>query len=318
MNRLDLVFKGLHFRILGLLLGCFPGLNGTALSVAQDLSATENREPQRWAVIIVGLPGDAEHAALFRKMADQIQKWLVNTQRIPVEQVFRLPETGGDGETTDTAATAESIHNLLTDVNSKLQANDTLWIFTIGHGNYDGRQAWFHVAGKDPSNDDFGQWMADIDCREQVLWLTHSSSGWFVKPLSRPGRIVIAATAADDESNETEFLRALTTVAGWSVDKLDGDHDQAISVAEFYLGVVREVARRFQYDNRLPTEHAQLDDNGDGVGTENLEVAKSGNDPAASKGVRTAKVDGDLAKTILIPYAEIEHKAEHDSNDKNP
>jgi len=41
-----------------------------------------------------------------------------------------------------------------------------------------------------------------------VIWLRHANFGLVVKPLSKPGRIVIAATAADDESNETEFPSA--------------------------------------------------------------------------------------------------------------
>jgi hypothetical protein len=301
MNRLGSVSLLLHHRLWTFLLGCFFVLHAETSNATQDIPA-DDRQPQRWAVILVGLPGDAEHAVTFRKMADRIQKWLIESQRVPAERILRLPSAAENPDKSAAAPTAESIRTLLTDVNAKLQTEDALWVFTLGHGNYDGRQAWFHVAGKDPSGEDFGRWMADIRCREQVIWLTHASSGWFVKPLSRPGRIVIAATAADDESNETEFLRAFTTVAQWPVGRLDGDQDQAVSVAEFYLAVVKEVTRRFQYDNRLPTEHAQLDDNGDGVGTEDLELAKSEDRPAESAGVRSSGMDGDLARTTLIPY----------------
>src|SRR5262249_20518921 len=162
-----------------------------------------------------------------------------------------------------------------------------LWIFTLGHGNYDGREAFFHVAGRDPAGSDFGRWLGEIRCRQQVIWLTHSCSGHFVKPLSQPGRIVIAATAADDESNETEFPHALASAAAQPLEKLDADGDKQVSLAEFFAAINRAVAKRFQGDKRIPTEHAQLDDNGDGRGTEDLFPKEADVD---------AKIDGELAK----------------------
>jgi hypothetical protein len=265
-------------------------LNVASRSLAQQ--ADETTGGQRWAVIFVGLPGDDAHADLFRETADAWQTWLTESLKIPNEQVLRLPRRTQENEAAAPALTAETIRSTVADLNQKLKPNDSLWIFTLGHGNYDGKQAWFHLAGKDPSAEDFGRWFSEVRCREQVMWLTQSNSGWFVKPLSRPGRIVIAATAADDESNETEFPHALATVLQSPTTKLDTNQDEKVSVAELFTAVVGEVARRFQSDKRLPTEHAQLDDNGDGLGTEDLEPA--------TKTIPTAKLDGAVAKTVFI------------------
>lgn len=250
---------------------------------------------RRWAVILVGLPGDAEHEKLFRETADVWQKWLTETLDFPAEQVVRLPAMAEDKNKPQPLLTAEAIRKQLAELQHKLQPDDALWLFTLGHGNYDGKEAWFHVSGRDPSGADFGRWLSEVRCREQVIWLTHSGSGWFVKPLSRPGRIVIAATAADDESNETEFPHALATAANLPPADLDADKDEQISVAELFAGVTREVEKRFKSDNRIPTEHSQLDDNGDGRGTETL-AAK---DP--SETAPPAKTDGDLARKTYLP-----------------
>ncbi len=307
MNGYFAVLISSHISLLAILLRVLICLGATALSHAQEPEpAAGERQPQRWAVILVGLPGDAEHAAMLRKMADDIQKWLIESQQIPPDKVLRLPEETKDRETSAATPTAESMHTLLSDASSKLQIDDALWVFTLGHGNYDGRKAWWHVAGKDPSNEEVGRWLSDVGCREQVIWLTHSSSGWFVKPLSRPGRIVIAATATDDESNETEFLHAMATVVRFPVSRLDGNKDQAVSVAELYTAVVNEVARRFQDDHRIPTEHAQLDDNGDGLGTEIIEPGRSDDTPPDAPAVPKSKMDGDLAKLTLIPYPSVQ------------
>jgi hypothetical protein len=266
-------------------------------------TAASGREPQRWAVILLGLPGDADHEVPFRQSAEEIQKWLTDTQRIPAQQIVRLPSASSMEAPPAPPLTAAAIRSCFADLASELQEDDALWIFTLGHGNYDGRRAWFHVAGRDPSHEDFGHWLADVRCREQVFWLTHSSSGWFVRPLSRPRRIIVAATAADDESNETEFPHAFASVVQRPISQLDTDHDGSVSVAELYEAVVGEVVRRFQDDSRLRTEHAQLDDNGDGVGSDVL-LRPTSPDPATAP-VPKPSPDGELARLTIIPYPEI-------------
>jgi hypothetical protein len=274
---------------------------------ADENAAAEKTTGQRWAVILVGIPGDDAHAVLFRKTADAWQEWLISSLQFPAGQVLRLPAAPTEGQADkDPAAvplTAATIRTTFADLSGKLGPDDTLWVFTLGHGNYDGKRAWFHVAGRDPSHEDFGRWLSEVRCREQVIWLTHANSGWFVKPLSKPGRIVIAATAADDESNETEFPQALATVISRPLKTLDADEDGRLSVAELFSAVVQEIANRFQSDKRLPTEHAQLDDDGDGKGSEDLTPpAKTDNtDAAPTPQPATAPRDGDLARKTFIP-----------------
>jgi hypothetical protein len=258
-------------------------------------SACWGGEPARYALILVGLPGDAAHEKLFNKTADAWQKWLTESLDFPADNVVRLPAVAAEEVEKSQPLTAKVIAEQLTELQTKLQPDDALWVFTLGHGNYDGREAWFHVAGRDPSGTDFGRWLSEVRCREQILWLTHSSSGWFVKPLSQPGRIVIVATAADDESNETEFPHALATVAELPVEKLDADKDEQVSLAEFFAAVTREVEKRFKSDNRIATEHAQLDDDGDGKGTEDLFPKESLEESA------NTKIDGELAKKTYLP-----------------
>lgn len=271
---------------------CLVALLVVALSSA---GASEPVVGQRWAVIIVGLPGDAEHEKLFRDTADAWQKWLTETLEFQADHVLRLPAQANDKEETPPALTADAVRKQLADLQGKLKPEDSLWVFTLGHGNYDGKEAWFHVSGRDPSGADLGRWLSEIRCREQVIWLTHSSSGWFVKPLSQPRRIVIAATAADDESNETEFPHALATAAKLPIAELDTDKDEKVSIAELFTAVTREVEKRFKTDNRIPTEHAQLDDNGDGKGTESLATKDQPDSGPA------AKIDGELARKTYLP-----------------
>ncbi len=66
---------------------------------------------------------------------------------------------------------------------------------------------------------------------------------------------------------DREFPKPLATLAAGPLAKLDADRDGRVSILEVYRATVAEVAARFASDHRVPTEHAQIDDDGDGSGT---------------------------------------------------
>jgi hypothetical protein len=148
---------------------------------------------------------------------------------------------------------------------------------------------------------EFAEWFAGVKCREQVFWMTNTCSSHFLRSLSRKGRIVIAASAPDEGQNETEFPEVLADIAGKDAKELDKDEDDDTSLAELFVAVTTEVTARYSADKRVPTEHAQLDDNGDGRGTEADELSFN---EQASDTPQSLRRDGAVAaRVFLIPKA---------------
>jgi len=254
---------------------------GFAAEPQTDKGAAKSR-----ALIVVGLPGDAEHEELFATIAGQWREWLTESLGFEVTVLSgrsKPPKWAKD------VATKAAIEREVAGLQKALGAQERLWVFFLGHGDYDGERAAFHLPGSDLHAKDLGKLFAGIKCREQVFWMTHAASGWFLKPLSAKGRIVITATAADEEDNETEFPQALATVTG----KLKAKTGAKGSVLDLYRRTVAEVDARYAADKRLPTEHAQLDDNGDGVGTEEPMIEKVG--------AKKPTADGALAARTYLP-----------------
>ena len=104
---------------------------------------------------------------------------------------------------------------------------------------------------------------------------------------------MITATTADHEVNETEFPHALAEVCRMDARTLDQDGDGQVSVWELFLRTTEAVEERFQKDQRAPTEHALLDDNGDRRGTERPETGKLAPKAAGPE-------DGTLARQTVI------------------
>ena len=164
---------------------------------------------------------------------------------------------------------------------------DVVVFFLVGHGSGNGAESRVSLPGPDPTAADYGHWLDRLTGRTVVAIIAASGSGDFLPVLSRPGRIVITATRSASERNESLF--ASRFAHGLVSLEADADKDGKVSVLEAFLYAQREVAAAYDKDNRLQTEHAQLDDNGDGKGS-----SEPGSDGVA---------DGALARRITFGSA---------------
>jgi hypothetical protein len=273
-----------------------------ALLLAANRSAAEphvEAAAKNRALLVVGLPGDAEHEQLFADTARKWRDWLIDSLDFEVTVLFGR---SGKPPLSNTPATRAAIADAVADLKKTLRAEDRLWVFFLGHGDDDRERASFHLPGRDLHDDDLDKLFAGIACKEQVFWLTYAASNRFLKRLSAKGRIVIAATV-EEEANETEFPQALATVVG----KLRTNNGAKVSILELYRRTVAEVEARFAADKRVPTEHAQLDDNGDGAGTEQPIVERTdGKKPTA---------DGPLAARTFLPFRKMNKSSTTDYTD---
>src|SRR5262249_17305790 len=130
---------------------------------------------------------------------------------------------------------------------------------------------------------------------------TASASAPFLNKLCGTNRIIITATRSGYEQNFARFgqyfAEAITNAAA------DLDKDGQISLLEAFLMASRQVVEFYKMEGRLATEHALLDDNGDGLGTpadwfRGLRAVKKPKDSAA--------VDGLLAQQFHLIRSDTE------------
>ncbi len=232
---------------------------GVARAMSAGHCCAADERPMDRALILVGLPGDKEHEKLFADTARAWIAWLTGPLALDRTQVVLLHgfrELDGKPLHPDTRA---DIERRLDQWKRSLTPTDRIWVFLLGHANDDGEHSWFHLPGPDLREDQLARLFAGIPCREQVFWVTTPDAGRFLQTLSTKGRVVVAASRKG-EDNETEFPQALSAVMQRPAAELDADHDGKVSVLELYNAVVAEVQARYKANNRIVTEHAQLDD----------------------------------------------------------
>lgn len=228
----------------------------------------------RRALVICGLPGDDDHRKLFATTVEKLHKALLDRYRFSASEIlvrFGAKTESSDGPALSSARGLSDREGIAADVaemRKRLRPEDTLWVFVIGHAHFDGRHTHLNIPGPDLDERAFAKQFDGLKSREQIFFITTQASGFFLKPLAAPGRIVITATEADQEVNETLFPHILAETLAKPPEGIDRDKDGKISVFELYLAVVTGVMKQFVADENLPTEHAKLDDNGDGHGSE--------------------------------------------------
>ncbi|MEM7010441.1 MAG: hypothetical protein AAF585_03055 [Verrucomicrobiota bacterium] len=161
------------------------------------------------------------------------------------------------------------------------------WIVLIGHGTYDGRVAKFNLKGPDVSAEEIKEWLAPFE-KNLVFINTASASAPFVPAIAGEKRVVISATKSGFELNVSHFGGFLA--AALQTKAADLNKDEQVSILEAFLLAASETAEFFEKEGRLATEHALIDDNGDGRGTrgdwfEGLRVVRKTSDDAEPDGL---------------------------------
>ena len=239
-----------------MMLALVSALGASTLS-AQSTGAT-------YLLVVSGAGGEPAYKEQFFSLGARLASAATARLGVPAANVTFLAEDSVRAPARGRSSRA-GLERALADLAARARADDRLVVVLIGHGSATGGVPRFNLPGPDVSAAELKAMLAPFNARTIAVVNTSSASGDWVQVLSGPGRVVIAATRTGYEGNATTFPRHFVdALAG---DVADVDKDGAVSLLEAFDYAKREVARAYEADNRLLTEHAILDDDGDGKGT---------------------------------------------------
>ena len=230
-------------------------------AVAQD-SPSAGETEARLVVVVRGTSGTEEYGRQFDEWA---KRWVQAARQGRAEVVRVGPVAAADGDE-ESLTDSQELQRVLGAFGTKYGGRDAaeLWIVLIGHGTFDGRTARFNLEGPDVSADELSGWLETFRCRTAIVNCA-SSSGPFLKTLARNGRVVVTSTKSGAEQNFSRFGDYLSQAIGDAA--FDLDKDGQTSLFEAFLSASRRTEQFYETEGRLATEHALLDDTGDGQGT---------------------------------------------------
>ncbi|MGD2167450.1 MAG: hypothetical protein PVF63_05035 [Gammaproteobacteria bacterium] len=197
-------------------------------------------------LIVGGLGGVPEYAERFEQQARQ----LAEVARASVAASENVQVLAG------AAATGEAIEQAFADLAERAGAADSVAVFLLGHGSYDGERYKFNVPGRDLDGARLAELLGQLAAGSVLVVNATSASGAVLEDWAGEGRTLITATRSGAERNATRFgeywARALSS------DAADLNKNGIITAREAFDFAERGVADSYDEEDALATEHPQL------------------------------------------------------------
>lgn len=221
---------------------------------------------QSHVLIISGLGGEAKYTQSFAELSSRLATALHTRYAVPDSDVVWLGE--------DTVSKAPHFNGVSTKVNvarvvqrfaARARPAAQVVFVLIGHGAGEGAESRISIPGPDVTATDMLKYFAKFPTQRIAFLDLTSASGDMIGVLSGPNRVLITATKTALERNESVFARFF--VDALTKDGADADKDGRVSLLEAFRYAATETKRLYDNASKMQTEHAQLDDDGDKVGT---------------------------------------------------
>ena len=224
----------------------------------------------RWAVIISGASGGEKYAEQMATWRSELRSALVDRYGFNADHVKLLVDEAA--KTGDRATTA-NVRNVFGEIKKSGSKEDFVLIVLLGHGTFDGDVAKFNLVGPDMTAKDWTDVLSGIQGRVAVVNTTEASFP-FLEALSNKGRIVITATHSAAQKYATVFPEYF--VKAMKEASTDLDKNGRTSLFEVFAVASASVKQHFEQRGQLITEHALIDDNGDGKGRQATDEGPDG------------------------------------------
>lgn len=279
-------------------LGAVAALAG-ALAGAAPAAGSPPALPQEAAgppvaqvLIVSGLGGTPEYSELFRDQAERLIEALRERLGVAEASITWLAEDAAISPRASGRATLEAVERELLAMAARAGPGDPALILLLGHGSGDGRSSRFNLPGPDLTAETLSVWLTAFTSQTVAVVNAASASGGFVAALAGERRIVVTATRSARERDHAHFGGFF--VDAFALDDADVDKDERVSLLEAFGYATGEVRRRYEGENEMLTEHALLDDDGDGEGS--LEPAAEGPDGALANRFFLAAAPASVAR----------------------
>lgn len=242
------------------------GTGSLVALIAMAIASPAVAQSRTHALIVTGIGGEPRYQEVFFQWGATMVQAATERWGVPGSDVVFLTEQPDRGPgIADGRSTKDEMTKALNGIASKAGPDDLVFVIFIGHGSFQNGEARLSLPGPDVTAAEFSVMLDALGNRRLVVVNASSASGAFLKPLAGPNRVVITSTRSGMERNLSKFGGWF--VAAFAEDVADVDKDGAISMAEAFEYARIETQRSYEQDQTLLTEHAVIDDNGDGEGT---------------------------------------------------
>ena len=243
-------------------------LLATLATASVVIPSTAAEAQQTHLLVITGLGGAPEYTQQFHQWATTLIDAAHTRYEVPSEGITYL------GEKPDLApdmiadrSTRENVEAAIQSIADRASSGDHVVIVFFGHGSFTDA-ARVNLPRRDLSAEEFASLLDTLSGQQVTFVNTASASGPFVEKLSGSGRTVMTATKTGGERNASVFGGYFVDAFSDGEEEADQNRDRRVSMLEAFTYARSRVVQSYEAEGLLMTEHALLDDNGDGQGSD--------------------------------------------------
>ena len=244
------------------------GIRTCSFLAALGMTMTSSAVAQTRALIVTGLGAEPKYQQQFRSLGARLSVALSSRYVIPDANIAWLGEDStSNNKFYKGRSTSQNILREIDRIGAATKPNEQVLIILIGHGSGQQEESKFNIPGPDMTVKEMNTALSRFAAQRVAFLNLTTASGDALPIMSLPNRIVITATKSAYERNESQFARFFVE----ALDKdgaADVDKDGRVSLLEAYRYAAQETKKSYENDERLLTEHAQLDDDGNGKGSD--------------------------------------------------
>lgn len=236
-------------------------------TLALMLTATAASAQARYGLVVAGASGEEQYAKLHREWVDNLVGVLRGKFGFDTSHLVVLTEAPKSGEA---VANAVNVKASLEKLAPQVKKDDILFVMLIGHGSGAAAEAKFNLVGPDVTAAEWNALLKPVAGRIAFVDASSASAG-FLKTLAAPGRVIVTATNSPAQVYHPMFGQAF--IEALTSSGADLDKNERVSLWEAFVYASKLVEQHYQREGKLATEHAMLDDAGDGTGRDGAATA---------------------------------------------
>ncbi len=219
---------------------------------------------EKYVMILSGAVAEGRYTERFRAWSIRLYDLLVNQYGYGPDRIRLL---FGPGNPADPKISGpcrrETILETVAELQESVKPGDQLLFFFIGHGTHNEGGTKFNIIGPDITAETFSELLDAFSEQDLVVVNTTGTSYPFCVALSGPGRVIISATRSHAEKYDTMFAEYF--IEALENHSADRDKNRRLSMWEAFQYAKQRVEKWYDDQDRIPSEHPTLDDNGDGL-----------------------------------------------------
>jgi hypothetical protein len=235
------------------------------LCLAQSSQRDGYAPGNTYVLLIKGIGRDPADGATKDQALNALRAFLLERARVDPRHLVVLNARAAPSQTEDTQPTADNVRRALDAMTARIQVQDRFICHYIGQANVAGGRLRLNLPGPDITEKELAEWLRPLATNRQVIVLDCPCAGLAAQTLTAEGRIIVCAATAE-QAYGTRFTAQLVQVL--SRPPIDTDGDGKLSLLEAFTATAREIEAWYHRQQIVATETPCLEDNGDGVPSE--------------------------------------------------